>query len=91
MIRSMEEKATKKAAAITGVFLDIGSVPPTDGWCHHVRKRVAMNFKRAWVEMDDRQRLNFSAYEEGKLTREEYLGRVAGARKRPQESTSAEC
>lgn len=35
----------KKATAINCVFPDIGGVPLTDGWDHHVRKRAATNFK----------------------------------------------
>ncbi len=66
----------KKATAITCVFLDIGGVLLTDGWDHHARKRAAVNFKLEFAEMEDRHHLNFYTYEEGKLTLEEYLGRV---------------
>ena len=41
--RSMEEKAMKKATAITCVFLDIGEVLLTGGWDHHARERAATN------------------------------------------------
>ncbi|MGA3117271.1 MAG: HAD family hydrolase [Syntrophobacteraceae bacterium] len=66
----------KKATAITCVFVDIGGVLLTDGWDHHARKRAATNFKLELAEMEDRHHLNFYTYEEGKLTLEEYLGRV---------------
>jgi putative hydrolase of the HAD superfamily len=66
----------KRAISITTLFLDIGGVLLTDGWDHHVRKRAAMNFKLKLVEMEDRHHLTFDTYEEGKLTLEEYLGRV---------------
>jgi putative hydrolase of the HAD superfamily len=72
-----------KATAITCLFLDIGGGLLTDGWDHHARKRAATNFMLAWDEMEDRHRLNFAAYEEGKLTLEEYLGRVVFCQKRP--------
>jgi putative hydrolase of the HAD superfamily len=83
MIRSTEEKTMKKATAITCVFLDVGGVLLTDGWDHHVRKRAATNFKLELAEMEERHRLTFETYEEGKLTLEEYLGRVVFHQKRP--------
>ena len=73
----------KRGAPITALFLDIGGVLLTDGWDHHARKRAAGNFKLEWAEMEERHRLNFDTYEEGKLTLEEYLGRVVFYQKRP--------
>ncbi|MDD5222670.1 MAG: HAD family phosphatase [bacterium] len=73
----------KKMAAITCMFIDIGGVLLTDGWDHHARRRAAKNFKLEWAEMEDRHKLTFDTYEEGKLTLEEYLGRVVFYRKRP--------
>lgn len=61
---------------ITTLFVDIGGVLLTNGWDHNARKLAATNFNLEWAEMEDRHRLNFSAYEEGKLTLEDYLGRV---------------
>ena len=83
VIRSTDEKTMKKAAAITCVFLDIGGVLLTNGWDRHARKRAATNFKLEFAEMDDRHHLNFATFEEGKLTLEEYLGRVVFYQKRP--------
>ncbi len=68
---------------ITALFLDIGGVLLTNGWDHHARKRAATKFKLEWAEMEDRHHLNFAVYEEGKLTLEEYLGRVVFNQKRP--------
>jgi hypothetical protein len=34
MIQSTQEEMMRKTTAITGVFLDIGSVLLTDGWSH---------------------------------------------------------
>jgi len=82
MMRSTEEKTMKKAAAITSLFLDIGGVLLTNGWDHHARKRAATHFKLPWAELEDRHRLNFATYEEGKLTLEEYLARVVFYEKR---------
>jgi putative hydrolase of the HAD superfamily len=73
----------KRSAPITCVFLDIGGVLLTDGWDHHARKRAATNFKLEAAEMEDRHHLTFDTYEEGKLTLEEYLGRVVFYQKRP--------
>jgi putative hydrolase of the HAD superfamily len=66
----------KKASKITCVFLDIGGVLLTDGWDHLARKRAAKNFKLQWAEMEDRHRLTFETFEEGKITLEEYLSLV---------------
>ncbi|MGA9121218.1 MAG: HAD hydrolase-like protein [Bacteroidota bacterium] len=73
----------KKANPITCLFLDIGGVLLTDGWDHHARKRAATAFKLDLSEMEDRHHLTFDTYEEGKLTLEEYLGRVVFYQKRP--------
>jgi putative hydrolase of the HAD superfamily len=73
----------KKATAITCLFLDIGGVLLTNGWDHHARRRAATNFKLQLAEMEDRHHLTFDTYEEGKITIEEYLGRVVFYQKRP--------
>ncbi|MDR3675123.1 MAG: HAD family phosphatase [Acidobacteriota bacterium] len=72
-----------KESSITCLFLDIGGVVLTDGWDHHARKRAATTFELEFAEMDDRHHLNFSTYEEGKLTLEEYLSRVVFYQTRP--------
>ena len=73
----------KRALPVTTLFLDIGGVLLTDGWDHHSRRRAATNFKLNLAEMEDRHHLTFDTYEEGKLTLEEYLGRVVFYQKRP--------
>jgi putative hydrolase of the HAD superfamily len=73
----------KQALPITTFFLDIGGVLLTNGWDHHARKRAATHFKLELAEMEDRHHLTFDTYEEGKLTLEEYLGRVVFHQKRP--------
>jgi putative hydrolase of the HAD superfamily len=73
----------KRAIPITALFLDIGGVLLTNGWDHHARKRAATNFKLELAEMEDRHHLTFDTYEEGKLTLEEYLGRVVFYQRRP--------
>ncbi len=74
---------TSRESEITTLFLDIGGVLLTDGWDHHARKRAATHFKLELVEMENRHHLTFDTYEEGKLTLEEYLGRVVFYQKRP--------
>jgi putative hydrolase of the HAD superfamily len=73
----------KKAPKVSCLFLDIGGVLLSDGWDYHARKRAATKFKLEWAEMEQRHRLNFSTFEEGKLTLQEYLGRVVFYQKRP--------
>jgi putative hydrolase of the HAD superfamily len=72
----------KRAIPITTWFLDIGGILLTNGWDHHARKRAAKNFKLELAEMEDRRHLTFDTHEEGKLTLEEYLGRVVFYQKR---------
>ena len=73
----------KRPVPITTLFVDIGGVLLTNGWDHHARRRAAKNFNLKWAEMEDRHGLNFAAHEEGRVTFEEYLGRVIFHQKRP--------
>ncbi len=68
-----QEKRMKQAPIATCLCLDIGGVLLTDGWDHHSREGAAIHFKLDWIEMEDRHRLTFVTYEEGRLTLEEYL------------------
>ena len=72
-----------RAIPITTLLLDIGGVLLTNGWDHRARKRAATSFKLEWAEMEERHQLNFDTYEEGRITLEDYLGRVVFYRKRP--------
>ena len=83
MIRSAEQEAMKKTPAITCLFPDVGGVLLTNGWDHLARRRAAKYFKLQWAEMEDRHSLVFETHEEGKITFEEYLGRVVFYQKRP--------
>jgi len=71
-----------KSSSISALFLDIGGVLLTNGWDHHARKQAAAIFKLELAEMEERHHLTFDTYEEGKLTLEEYLGRVVFYQKR---------
>jgi putative hydrolase of the HAD superfamily len=72
-----------KILPVTALFVDIGGVLLTNGWDRHARKRAAKAFDLDRNEMEDRHHLKFDTYEEGKLTLEEYLGRVVFYQKRP--------
>jgi putative hydrolase of the HAD superfamily len=71
-----------RSKSINCLFLDIGGVLLTDGWDHHARKRAAKHFRLEWSEMEGRHQLTFAAYEEGKLTMQQYLDRVVFYQKR---------
>jgi HAD superfamily hydrolase (TIGR01509 family) len=73
----------KRRFTTTTLFLDIGGVLLTNGWDHLARKRAATHFRLDQAEMQERHHLTFDTYEEGKITLEEYLGRVVFFKKRP--------
>ncbi|MFN2203091.1 MAG: HAD family hydrolase [Caldilineaceae bacterium] len=69
--------------SITTLFLDIGGVLLTNGWDGHARRKAANTFDLDFEEMDERHHLTFDTYEEGKLSLDEYLGRVVFYEDRP--------
>ncbi|MEO6875540.1 MAG: HAD family hydrolase [Opitutaceae bacterium] len=71
-----------KSRAIKTLFVDIGGVLLTNGWDHLARHAAAKKFRLNWAEMEERHRLNFDTFEQGKLTLEEYLKRVVFHRPR---------
>ena len=73
----------KKTNSITTLFLDIGGVLLTNGWDHQARKRAAAHFKLEWDEEEVLHHLMFAAYEEGKITLDEYLSRAVFNEERP--------
>jgi putative hydrolase of the HAD superfamily len=66
----------KKPTPIKALFVDIGGVLLTNGWDHLARREAATQFHLDWPGMEERHRLNFATFEEGKLTLEDYLSRV---------------
>ncbi|MDR3567470.1 MAG: hypothetical protein P4L43_05510 [Syntrophobacteraceae bacterium] len=82
VIQATGKRTTKKTTAIACVFVDIGGVLLTYGRDRHARKRAARKFNLELAEIEDRHRLNFYTYEEGKLTLDEYLSRVVFHQKR---------
>ena len=81
--RNLRGTIMKRSPEITALFLDIGGVLLTNGWDHPARKRAATHFKLEWAEMEERHHLTYETYEEGKLTLDDYLGRVVFYQKRP--------
>lgn len=61
---------------ITTLFCDVGGVLLTNGWDRGARKLAAETFALDHVEMDERHHLTFDAYEEGKLSLDDYLDRT---------------
>jgi putative hydrolase of the HAD superfamily len=73
----------KRVTVITCVFVDIGGVLLTDGWNRHARQRAAARFKLDLAEIEARHHLAWDIHQTGRLTLEEYLGRVVFYKKRP--------
>jgi putative hydrolase of the HAD superfamily len=73
----------KKANRFTTLLLDVGGVLLTNGWDHQARRRAAEHFKVEWDEEEILHHLMFAAYEEGKITLEEYLSRAVFNEQRP--------
>ena len=70
-------------AEITCMFLDIGGVLLTNGWDHHSRELAAEEFDLDPAELESQHQMAFGVFEEGKITLEEYLGRVIFYKERP--------
>ena len=73
----------KHATGITCAFVDIGGVLLTNGWDHQARQRAATHFYLELADLEDRHHLTVDTYEEGKLTLDDYLGRVVFHQERP--------
>lgn len=58
---------------ITTLFLDVGGVLLTNGWDRRTRQKAAEQFGIDYPTMDERHHLSFSAYEDGRLTLDQYL------------------
>ncbi|MEO6229868.1 MAG: HAD-IA family hydrolase [Ferruginibacter sp.] len=67
---------------ISCLFLDIGGVLLSDGWGHVFRHQAAEKFQLNIAEMEERHKLLFVVYEEGRITLDEYLDRVVFYKKR---------
>jgi len=69
--------------AFTHLSTDIGGVLLTNGWDRSMRKEAAQVFNFDYDEMNERHRLTFDIYEEGKLSMAEYLDRTVFYEPRP--------
>jgi putative hydrolase of the HAD superfamily len=72
-----------RATAITHLFLDIGGVLLTNGWDRHMRRDAAQKFGLDLEDLNDRHKMSFDTYEEGKLTLDTYLNQVVFYQERP--------
>ena len=61
---------------ITTLFCDVGGVLLTNGWDRQARAEAARFFNLDAAETDERHHLTFDAYEEGKLSLDDYLDRT---------------
>ncbi len=70
------------SSSLSTLFLDIGGVLLTNGWDRHSRASAADQFHLDYADMNRRHRLAVGAYEEGRLSLDEYLNRVVFHRRR---------
>lgn len=68
---------------ITTLFCDVGGVLLTNGWDRQSRAEAARVFGLDAAETDERHHLTFDAYEEGKLSLDDYLDRTVFYTPRP--------
>jgi putative hydrolase of the HAD superfamily len=68
--------------AIKTLFLDVGGVLGTNGWDHHIRRKVIESFGIDFATIDARHPSIFEIYETGKITLDEYLNWVIFFEKR---------
>ncbi len=66
----------------TTLFLDVGGVLLTNGWDGRARRAAAAAFGLEADALEERHRLAFPTYEEGRLRLDEYLGLVVFDRPR---------
>jgi putative hydrolase of the HAD superfamily len=64
------------STTITHLFLDIGGVLLTNGWDRHMRRDAAQSFALDLEDLNDRHKMSFDTYEEGKLNLDTYLNQV---------------
>jgi putative hydrolase of the HAD superfamily len=64
------------ATPVTHLFLDIGGVLLTNGWDRRCRRDAAQSFALDLEDLNDRHKMSFDTYEEGKLNLDTYLNQV---------------
>ena len=68
---------------ISHLFIDIGGVLLTNGWDRHMRRDAAEKFGLDLENLNDRHKMSFDTYEEGKLNLDTYLNQVVFHEERP--------
>ncbi len=76
------------SSPVTTLFLDIGGVLLTNGWDRGIRALASEKFGLDYQEMDKRHHLTFDTYEQGKLSRDQYLDRIVFYQDRSRAMTS---
>jgi putative hydrolase of the HAD superfamily len=71
------------STAITHIFSDIGGVLLTNGWDRHMRRDAAASFALDLDDLNDRHKMSFDTYEQGKLSLDTYLTQVVFYEERP--------
>jgi len=74
---------TSAPVRVTALFLDIGGVVLTNGWDRTMRRQAAERFGLDLAELDERHSLFAGAFEDGKMSLDEYLARVVFHAGRP--------
>jgi putative hydrolase of the HAD superfamily len=72
-----------RSTTITHLFLDIGGVLLTNGWDRYMRREAAQKFGLDLDDLNDRHKMSFDTYEEGKLDLDTYLDQVVFYREQP--------
>jgi putative hydrolase of the HAD superfamily len=68
--------------SVNTLFWDNGGVILTNGWDRASRRRAVEQFHLEWEEFEDRHELMLNAFEEGRLTLDDYLRRTVFYRER---------
>jgi putative hydrolase of the HAD superfamily len=79
----MQKREAQMNPEITTLFLDVGNVLLTNGWDRSMRKQAARQFDLDYEELNERHHLTFDAYEQGKISLQNYLDRVVFHQRRP--------
>ena len=70
------------APVVTCLFIDIGGVLLRDGWDSRTRRRAVRAFGLDGPQFEERHRMVFAAYEEGRLSLDFYLDHTVFHEKR---------
>jgi putative hydrolase of the HAD superfamily len=68
---------------ISALFWDVGGVLLSNAWDHSERLRTLNHFLLSEAEFQDRHEMEVAAFEEGKISLDEYLDRTVFYRDRP--------